>query len=207
MYVANNTFHVEGSESCSASPIKDIFINVGTLDSRKQNDVLILAFSKLIKVNKSNLYLYIIGEGSERSYLEDLIKTLNLEKNIFMPGRLEDINVLKKYYSRAIASVSFGQAGLAVLQSMALGVPFITKINAVSGGEKFNIINGFNGILCEDNINSLAEVMCQIANNLDYARNIGNNAFNYYTNHANIDVMVSGFQSAIEDNCDGSYLH
>ena len=70
-----------------------------------------------------------------------------------------------------------------------------------------NIINGFNGILCEDNINSLAEVMCQIANNLDYARNIGNNAFNYYTNHANIDVMVSGFQSAIEDNCDGSYLH
>jgi glycosyltransferase involved in cell wall biosynthesis len=198
MYVANNTFHVPNSESYSNFPVKNCFINVGTLDSRKQNDVLLRAFSKVVSNSDSKIYLYIIGEGTERSYLEKLIIDLRLENSVFMLGKLEDVNILKEYYAKSLASVSFGQAGLAVLQSMAFGVPFVTKRNAISGGEKFNIIDKFNGCLCEDNIESLVDVMNQLVKDLSYARLLGKNAFKYYHDQANIDVMIRGFQSAIE---------
>ena len=51
-----------------------------------------------------------------------------------------------KFYNRAIMSISLNQAGLSVLNSFAHGVPFVTMNNAASGGEKFNIVNNYNGI-------------------------------------------------------------
>ena len=43
-----------------------------------------------------------------------------MSNHVEMIGRVEDPDTLARYYDEAVASVSFGQAGLAVLQSMAL---------------------------------------------------------------------------------------
>ena len=51
------------------------------------------------------------------------------------------------FYKFAYCSISYGQAGLSVLQAFAFGVPFLTTENAISGGEKHNIENGKNGFL------------------------------------------------------------
>ena len=58
-----------------------------------------------------------------------------------------DEGQLATLYANSIASVSFGQAGLAVLQSFANSVPLVTKNGAVSGGEIDNIEHGVNGLL------------------------------------------------------------
>jgi len=197
LFVANNTFHVNGSKSTADMRPKNIFINVGTLDSRKQNDVVIHAFNEVLKKTGGDIYLYLIGEGVERHALECLVSRLGLSARVFLPGKIEDPKLLEGYYARAIASVSFGQAGLAVLQSMAFGVPFITKREAVSGGEKFNIEDRINGLFCSENIDSLINAMSRLVKDPDYARQLGSNAFQYYREKASITSMVNGFRSAL----------
>lgn len=197
LFVANNTFHVENHRSFHEHKPKDIFINVGTLDPRKQNDVLIRAFKAVLEKTDRDLSLYLIGDGRDRDVLTSLIYELKLADRVFLTGKIEDPAVLEGYYARALASVSFGQAGLAVLQSMAFGVPFITKLSAVSGGEKYNIIDDYNGIFCNDDPRSLEQAMLRLAENEATARTMGANAYTYYRDRASVDGMVEGFRAAL----------
>ena len=94
--------------------------------------------------------------------------------------------------------MSFGQAGLAVLQSMAFGVPFITKRNAISGGEKYNIVDENNGIFCADDMNSLVDAMSRLIVDPGYAKLLGVNAFTHYRDKASVSLMVDGFRAALK---------
>jgi glycosyltransferase involved in cell wall biosynthesis len=197
LFVANNTFHVENHRSLHDRKPKDIFINVGTLDPRKQNDVLVRTFKTVLERTGRDLSLYLIGEGRDRDMLSSLIDELKLANRVFLTGKIEDPAVLEGYYARALASVSFGQAGLAVLQSMAFGVPFVTKRSAISGGEKYNIIDNYNGIFCTDDPRSLEQAMMRLVENEETTRTMGANAYTYYRDRASVDVMVEGFRSAL----------
>ena len=197
LFVANNTFHVENHRSFHEHKPKDIFINVGTLDPRKQNDVLIRAFKAVLEKTGRDLSLYLIGDGRDRDVLTSLIYELKLADRVFLTGKIEDPAVLEGYYARALASISFGQAGLAVLQSMAFGVPFVTKQSAVSGGEKYNIIDDYNGIFCNDDPRSLEQAMLRLVENEATARTMGANAYTYYRDRASVDGMVEGFRVAL----------
>ncbi len=197
LFVANNTFHVENHRSFHEYERKDIFVNVGSLDSRKQNDVLVRAFKAVLEKTGRDLSLYLIGEGRDRKMLTSLIDELKLRDRVFLTGKIEDSAILEGYYARALASVSFGQAGLAVLQSMAFGVPFVTKRSAISGGEKYNIIDNYNGIFCNDEPRSLEDVMIRLVKNEEIARTMGANAYTYYREQASVDGMVEGFRSAL----------
>ena len=96
-------------------------------------------------------------------------------------------------------SVSFGQAGLTVLQSLGYGVPFLTKINAISGGEKTNIRDKENSLFCEDNIDSLESILVEICNDIVFARLMGERAYKYYSKYCTIENMCQGFIDAIEN--------
>ena len=199
-FVANNTFYVENAIPCFNNPIKNIFINVGSLDARKQNNITILTFKKILLESNADLKLLLIGEGSEKEELENLVIKEALTSNVIFTGHIENTKELEGYYQKSIASVSFGQAGLAVLQSMAYGVPFITKKIAISGGEKHNIIDGVNGILCDDSPKSLELAMLHLIQNKDYARLLGNKAYEYYHKFASIENMAENFIQAINYN-------
>jgi len=73
---------------------EDIVLAVGRLHPVKQFDKLIYLFSKI----DTNYKLYIVGEGSERERLETLIKKLNLQNKVFLPGRTKNID---SYYKKA----------------------------------------------------------------------------------------------------------
>ena len=102
------------------------------------------------------------------------------------------------YYEESIFSISYGQAGLSVLQALGFGVPFITKKNAISGGEKYNIKNGYNGFLIEDSLIALSNIILKLCIDIKYAKQLGENAFYYYQQFCIISNMVKGIQDAIE---------
>ena len=112
---------------------------------------------------------------------------------------------MKEFYQRAFAAISYGQAGLAVLQSFAFGVPYITGKDAISGGEKFNIVHGYNGLLINQNIDSFSSVFELFTNDRELYRNLGANAYRYYKEHASIEQMCEIFCKAI--NYQGSELN
>ena len=196
-FVANNTVSPP-DRKVSVSTQKKSFLNVGSLDARKQNDVLLNVFRKLVDDVDSDLILYLVGGGAECDRLLSCINSMGLDGNVFLLGEITDSVKLYDLYSQSYASVSFGQAGLAVLQSMSFGVPYVTKHNAISGGEISNIINGYNGILCDDNGESLYSVLKDIVLNKDDTLKMGLNALHYYNNSASLDLMVRAFMLAIE---------
>lgn len=197
-YVANNTFDVGTRTKCFNNSKKDYILFVGSLDLRKQNDVLIKAYEKIINKVPKDINLVFVGSGKESENLKILSSKLKLDKRIKFIGRIENSEELKTYYKRAIVCVSFGQAGLTVLQSLGYGVPFLTKKNSISGGEKFNIKDNYNGILCDNNLESLSKKLMKMCLDLNFSRKLGENAFNYYTKYCTIENMAQGFVDAIE---------
>lgn len=200
LFVANNTFDVGERIKSYQCKKKHTILFVGSLDKRKQNEILLKAFSKIKDRLDKNISLSIIGNGKEEIKLKELVNKEEMNDKVVFLGRINDPKLLGEHYRTAIATVSFGQAGLSVLQSLGFGVPFITKKNAISGGEITNIKTGFNGILCEDDINSLESSLLKVCLDIKYSRLLGKNAYDYYTNHCTIKNMVKGFIDAIEGN-------
>lgn len=196
-FVANNTFHVENRIEAFNFEKKHLLF-VGTLRKRKRLDICIDAF---IKVNNSldhKMNFIIIGDGPEKEFLDKKIIDSDQSEFISLVGQINDPNDLEEYYKYAIASISYGQAGLSVLQSFAYGVPYITKINTISGGEANNIINDYNGIIIDDSIpSSLEKAIKKIILNQKHTRELGKNAYDYYTKNCTNKNMVDGFKAAI----------
>ena len=205
-FVANNTVHIENSEDLSSAQ-KDIFLNVGSLHNRKKNIELICAFKAWHeKSENTKAKLILIGDGPEMENLKKHVFNLNLNEFVELTGAIEDPEILKEYYQRAFAAVSFGQAGPAVLQSFAFGVPYITSKDAISGGEKYNIFHEYNGMLIDQNIDSFASTFELLTNTEGLCSSLGSKAYRYYHEHASMERMAEGFCNAINfevDRADG----
>jgi glycosyltransferase involved in cell wall biosynthesis len=102
------------------------YIIVGRLDPWRGFDLLIEAFDLAVKVNP-NIYLKIIGNGSDWSRLQNLIKSKNLNKNIDMPGKVS----MEVYYEKmmeidVVVNASLKEGAVTVsFDSMAMGIPLI----------------------------------------------------------------------------------
>jgi glycosyltransferase involved in cell wall biosynthesis len=197
-FIGNNTFHVEARKKAYKNE-KNYFLFVGTLDKRKGLDICINAFKKVTKKYNTNIKFIIIGDGDEYSNLLKLVSSLKLEKQIGLIGRINNTDELARYYENAIASVSYGQAGLSVLQSFAYGVPYITCEDAISGGEHKNIVHKVNGLLF-DNQYSIEDAMHDLILDKDFTLKLGKNAYNYYSKFCTIEEMAKGFHEAINLN-------
>jgi glycosyltransferase involved in cell wall biosynthesis len=195
--IANNTYYVKNPIK-SYEHEKEYLLFVGSLDERKELNIVLKALKNTIKKIPEDIKFIIIGEGKEKEKLINYVEKENLINKVIFKGRIADNSILKEYYKNAIISISFGQAGLSVLQSFAYGVAFLTKKNAISGGEITNIIHNKTGILCEDNIKSLEDNLIYLCNNKAYSKELGKNAYEYYQNNATMREMVNNFIKMIE---------
>ena len=199
LFVANNTIDVGSGLRSYNSQIKNKIIFVGSLDPRKELDKVISAFKIVIERIPNEIDFIIIGDGLCKKELENQVKELSLTHRILFENKINSIEKLKFYYKESIFSISYGQAGLSVLQAFGFGVPFITKKEAISGGEKYNIKNGVNGFLIEDSLSILQEHIVNLCNNISYARSLGKEAYNYYQKYCTVSNMVQGIDDAIQN--------
>ena len=197
LFLANNTVEVSKRINASLHFEKKRILFVGTLDKRKELNILIKAFKLIEPIIDKVIILTIIGDGICKNELMHLSQELNLTKRVEFKGQINNTDKLSLFYLDSFASVSYGQAGLSVLQSLAFGVPFITKVNAISGGEKTNIINNFNGFLCDGSVEDLSNKILALCQNVDLAKAMGRNAYNYYSENCTIENMAKGFKEAI----------
>ena len=195
--IALNSFHVE-NPARNDSSYRDSILVVGTFNARKQNDVTLAAFIAVADRLQVPARLVFVGNGTELPRLQSLAHSSRMRDRIeFHPPTFNE-DELRSYYDRARCSVSFGQAGLSVLQSFAFGVPFVTRKDAISGGEIENIEHGVNGFLCEPESTSLEDVLLNLLDDSDLSDWMGRNAIAYYKQSANVENMIAGFLRAIE---------
>lgn len=195
VFVAPNTTEVIPTEL--QPEIKKDILFVGTLYKGKGLDLLLEAFAKVIEEKHPQNKLHIVGDGLERKALEDYVVLHGLEEYVIFHGAIYDEKVLANRFAQALICVSPTQGGLSVPKSMGYGVPFITRKDAITGGEIFHITSGINGVMYA-NDEELTSIISDACINPEKFVEMGIKAKEYYVNHATIKHMAKGAMDAFE---------
>jgi glycosyltransferase involved in cell wall biosynthesis len=195
LFVADNTVEVKRN-IYSNNPRKSLLF-IGTLYKEKGIYELLEAYKEAYKLNSELAILNVIGSGNEYNNIAEWIKTNSLDKNIFLHGVIYEDDRLEGFFSDAIASISPNQAGLSVLKSMGYGVPFITRSDSITGGERFNIVNNETGIIYYTK-DDLVQILCNIEKDKESYRLMGEKSSEFYQNFRLPKHMVQGFLDVIE---------
>lgn len=127
-------------------------ISVGRLDKVKGFDVLIDIFN-IFQRKYPDWILHMVGDGSEKTNLQNKITELHLEHKIFLCGNKGQNELEKEYLNSSIflmtsLSESFG---LVLIEAASYGLPLIAFDSAKGATEI--IENGKNGFLVENRDN------------------------------------------------------
>lgn len=145
---------------------ENLIITVGRLDKNKCQDDIIKAFGS---IDIENWKLLIIGEGSKKQELVDLIDHLNLSNKIKIISKVKRID---KYYNKSsifvFASKTEGFPN-ALLEAMHFGLPCISTDCDFGPSDLIN--DGINGYLVPVNQELvLAERLSKLINNKELRR-------------------------------------
>jgi glycosyltransferase involved in cell wall biosynthesis len=195
LFVAPNTVEIKRSDISQRKFESILFI--GTLYKEKGIYELLEAYDNAKEKEPDLPDLNIIGKGEELENIRTWINKKNLDTKIKLLGAIYDDSELEKYFENAIACVSPNQAGLSVLKSMGYGVPFITRYDSITGGERFNIINNENGIIYST-FDELTEILIMMNHRKEDYRKMGESAMKFYNSKRLPVHMLNGFLDAIK---------
>lgn len=128
---------------------EEIILAVGRLDPVKGFDRLIRCFRE-IHGKRPNCKLKIVGEGTERKHLEDMIQEYALEDSVILTGRLVSADVEREMLKASAFAMSSHNEGFGyvIIEAMSCGLPVVAFDVRVGPG--YIIENGVNGFLVED---------------------------------------------------------
>jgi glycosyltransferase involved in cell wall biosynthesis len=154
---------------------KPLIVSVSNLVPTKGIDINLRALSSLLG-NMPELTYVIVGDGPERSRLEQLARELGISSNVRFLGQLDHAAALKHVAAADIFVLPSWQEGFGVvyLEAMALGKPVI----ACSGEGPADFINdGKTGFLVPPrDIESVARLARRLAENEQERRSVGQRA-------------------------------
>ena len=150
-------------------------VAVGRIDENKNHRMLIRAFAKLAdKFPDYKLIIY--GNGESRNQLEDLVRNLQQQERVFMPGVINNVGeAIEKAGIFVLTSFSEGMPNT-LMEAMALGLPCIST-DCPCGGPGELIENGENGILIPvGDEKALTLALEKMMNEPEWANNLGKKA-------------------------------
>ena len=117
---------------------------VGRLTYQKGMEVLVKATVNLIENEKKDFIVIIVGEGTQRKILEDMIKEFHIGDYIKLVGIRNDVIDLMKEADIFVLPSRYEGLSIAMIEAMAHGLPIIASD---APGIKTYIKNGINGLL------------------------------------------------------------
>ena len=136
-------FKIEKNYSEKAENI----VSVGRLTLQKNYTLAINSIHK-IKNAFPNIKYYIYGNGSEEYNLRELIKSKNLENNVFLMGYEKDRNIIFGDKDIYLMTSKYEGMPIALAEAMCIGIPSIST--DCDFGPRDLIINDDMGILLKD---------------------------------------------------------
>ena len=152
---------------------KHIVTNYCTFKQQKNLPLLIKAFAKFAEeFNDYTLEIY--GKGN-KSYLEQLISELKIEKKVSILPFCVDIHEKIKDYAMFVSTSDFEGISNSMIEAMAVGIPTIST-DCDGGGARAIILDHENGILVsKGNLEELVAAMKEIAGDVRLANKLSNN--------------------------------
>ena len=159
------TMSLKGKESLDVTNYLPYIVTAGRFIQEKGYDVLIKSFAQ-IKKDHPNLKLVILGDGSLRASLNELVSQSGLKDSIFMPGVSE--NVFPWFRQAQLCVISSRVEGFpnVLLQMMAMNNSVVSTLCA---GD-IDKIEGLH--TCQpDSVDSLAQAMEDALSHTDTDKN------------------------------------
>lgn len=135
-------------------------LTVGRLQRRKGHENLIRALPQ-VRVRIPNVLYAIIGDGADRSRLEQLVNTLGLSDHVRFYGTIDDDVIRRAYQQCDLFALpnhevngDFEGFGIVLLEAQACGKPVIA---GASGGTKEAVDSGKTGLIMD------CEIHCDLA--------------------------------------------
>ena len=122
-----------------------VFSYIAELNSNK-NQILLIKIIQELKKEKPNIKLLLIGDGKLKEGYKQYIKNNDLENEIKLLGKRQDINELLSITDVYLASSKREGLPVNVMEAMYKGIPIIATDNR---GHRELIQNGVNGYICD----------------------------------------------------------
>lgn len=186
---------------------KPIVLYVGRVDPEKSLSNVVTAFASVLE-KVPEAALVIVGDGTDRRHLEDLVQALGLEKSVYFPGRIYPPDIMEVYRAAtlfATASETETQ-GIVLIEAAATGLPLV----AVDGGAARELCqNKKNGILCHPgDVVEIADAIIKLLKNSDVCERYGEYSLQVAKQHdlaRTLRRFVEIYEEAIE--LKGKKLH
>lgn len=179
---------IDISSICDSSLNSNAVIAVGRLEKEKDFASLIRIFDIVVN-HRPEWILEIYGEGSLKSQLEDLIYSLNLEKNIYLKGSVA--NIFRKYEDSSIYvhTAAYEGFGNSILEAMAHSLPVVAFKSV--GGVKVLVKDSFNGYMIQNrDITDFATKVIQLIDDFELRKTMGNNSKKIAYNFGEDEIML-----------------
>lgn len=134
----------------------NLVLSVGRLEEQKDFPTLIQAVQVLNKEHP--VRLLILGEGSQRVILQELIDRLGLHDQVDMPGYKENPYSFMKHSSLFVLSSKYEGFPSVLVEAMACGVPVIST-NCPSGPSEILDEGNFGRLVPVGNITEMAKAI------------------------------------------------
>ncbi len=177
------------------------FVFVGRLTPSKRPALLLSSFCLIARDLPSDVRLVFVGNGPLRRALEAQARSAGLGGRIIFTGHMSAVDHLRPLYAQAIASVSPGDAGLSLIQSIGFGVPMIIAQTANHGPEIEAAVKDENAVFfTPSSISALASALLAVSDDRELWASrralIASSARDQYC----IERMVAAFVAALQAN-------
>ena len=207
-YVLYNGFVSNRIPKSSISQLKQklkidgrfMIVMVASMGETKDQTTFIHAAREVLLID-SNTQFFLIGDGLKKSQYKRLVKSLNIRKNVFFTGEIDNVeSYLKVADLSVLTSSPWHGEGISnsVMESMACGTPVIASDN---GGTKEIIEDGVNGFLIQNgDYQSLASKILLLIKNNDLRMQFSSNSENKIKSKFSINKTIEKFDEIVKIN-------
>lgn len=157
----------------------------GRLTQQKGADVLLKAFSELLKMVES-VQLLIAGEGPDRAKLQSMVTELRISEKVTFLGTRSDIIDLLSHVDLMVLPSRWEGLSIVLLEAMAVGCPIVAT--AVDGTAEI-LEDGYSALLVSpDQPQALAKAISQVLQNRQLQQALANRAQKIVNEHHSADL-------------------
>lgn len=192
----NSVFYKSEMEVTQNKESINNIIYVGRLTKTKKAFFLTKAFHKILPKLPPEANLIIVGDGEEKSEIENYINKHKLLERVKVKGHVSDYNKLKEMYNSSLVSASPGYIGLSVTQSFGFGVPMIVSRDEKHSPEIEAVKEHKNSIFFNTNsIDSLSNEIFNFYRSKDYWINKRGQICEFCKQNYSVEKMAEVFIS------------
>jgi len=203
-YIANAIEPIELSQDARSgirselgvSPSTIVFCFVGRLSPVKDLPTLIKAFCLLPDTVRRDAQVWLVGDGPERNYLQQLCAESNLGHQVQFLGQRNDAQVIMSAADIFVmSSISEGQP-MAMLEAMGAGLPCIAT---AVGGIPDLLADGIGLLVPESDSHALSRAMSTLALDPSARQRLGSAARARVQSQHGFTAMVSAYEALLTD--------